>query len=85
MRMGEWQPIETAPDGEMVLLSIPDANRGNWGCEVGMMLRNPEDPTGRGYSLWSNGGPNGGSDLHFDAMLPPTHWMPLPAPPNPAP
>lgn len=62
-----WQPIETAPHGEDVLLFCPDR-----GC-----------PTNRarielGQASHGERG-NGWSSMSFHSWA--THWMPLPAPP----
>jgi len=81
--MSEWLPIETAPECEPILVWVPKANRGLDSAEVVILIYDALDPSGRGYSIWTNGGPNGGSDLDFDHN--PTHWMPLPAPPPPPP
>ena len=77
--MSEWQKIETAPEHIPILVWVPKINRGLDSAEVVILLRDEHDPSGRGYSLWTNGGPNGGSDMDFEAA--PTHWMPLPKPP----
>lgn len=81
--MSEWQPIETAPEFEPILVTAPKANRGHDSCEVVVLVRHPEyeGPDGKLFSFWTNGGPNGGSDLWFDEEEYPTHWMPLPNPP----
>lgn len=63
-----WQPIETAPFGETVLLGWRDWRDHQWCMEVG--------PASHG---WRRGGINNVS-LHGSA----THWMPLPEPPTTA-
>lgn len=73
--MSEWQPIETAPDSEPILVNAPGADRGRDSCEVVVVVRTDGE-----IYYWTNGGPNGGSDLFFKYGLP-THWMPLPPPP----
>lgn len=78
--MTEWKPIETAPEHEPILVWVPGVNRGLDSAEVVIILRSEHDPSGRGYSIWTNGGPNGGSDMDFKHN--PTHWMPLPEPPK---
>lgn len=78
--MAEWRPMETAPEHEPILVWVPEINRGLDSAEVVILLRADDDPSGRGYSLWTNGGPNGGGDLDFERA--PTHWMPLPDPPR---
>lgn len=75
--MSEWQPIETAPkNGTHLLLFFPHENTievGYWDCYYA--------ETGRGYegcSAWccSEYQP---AAMAFDE---PTHWMPLPEPPE---
>jgi hypothetical protein len=64
----DWQPIETAPTDARVLLFFPWAGR----VAVGRRQDNLYPPDWRsddGEALI----------LQFD---PPTHWMPLPAPPT---
>ena len=65
----KWQPIETAPIGSPILLSIL-CRTGHWTVMVG--IRHTED------GLWYLDYPV------FDEIGTndePTHWMPLPAPP----
>jgi hypothetical protein len=76
----EWKPIETAPEGKPILVWVPGINSGLDSAEVVIILWSADDPSGRGYSIWTNGGPNGGSDMDFEHS--PTHWMPLPKPPE---
>lgn len=65
--MSEWQPIETAPnDGQEVLVFDP-----NWGTAA-VAFR--EEATGFPWAIV------GGKD--DSRPLEPTHWMPLPAPPE---
>jgi len=73
--MSEWQPIETAPkDGTWVLACMPSRNPGGyWACRAGYVY-GPElarcSPDARsGKDGW---------------RAPYTHWMPLPAPPDPS-
>ena len=73
--MADWQPIETAPEGiAEVLLYSPRKNM------VWIGYRTEHVKTGEvGWVL---------SQLTGGAAFcpwPPTHWMPLPAPPNAAP
>ena len=69
--MSEWQPISTAPkDGTRVLLSAHD-----WREPVIGSFRPDTGP-------WYHGDEE--TDLPYGECKP-THWMPLPAPPNPAP
>ncbi len=66
--MGEWQSIETAPkDGTPVLLYIPSVND----MVTAKYL-------GRQWVLCEFGGYAEDGDLDGD----PTHWMPLPSPPE---
>lgn len=69
-----WQPISTIPLWEMVLVYCPKVNRGTPGCEV--LMRGGWD---KDSGWWTNGGPNGGSDLDFFQGEEPTAWMPLPS------
>jgi hypothetical protein len=64
-----WQPIETAPHEEDVLLFVPACVTGPARIEAG----------------WASGGlrlPNGHSSMWWHGRA--THWQPLPAPPEPA-
>jgi hypothetical protein len=74
--MMDWQPIETVPEGEHVLLYWAYGERGNGGMEAATVYW--EDGRSKlGY--WTHGGPNSGIDWGSDEL--PTHWMPLPEPP----
>lgn len=73
----EWQPIETAPESEPILVFSPKANRGRDSCEVVIIYRMEDGE----IHWWTNGGANAGSDLYYDDDERPTHWMPLPTPP----
>jgi hypothetical protein len=67
--MSEWQPIETAPkDGSNVLLS-PAFERER--VTVGSW---DLDDVGEGGQCWRC--------LELSERLEPTHWMPLPSPPE---
>ncbi len=76
--MSEWQPIETAPkDGQHVLLAITE-----------------DGPPGLGYvseGYYEEDGDRGwySANTHwtdsYDGSLFPSHWMPLPKPPEAAP
>ena len=69
--MSEWQPIDTAPrDGTRVLLTIQYGVRQR--LEIGYWGRGLSRETGS----WRF------HRVHNDDR--PTHWMPLPAPPEPA-
>ncbi len=76
--MSEWQPIETLPEGEHVLLWFPHGERGIGGIEAATVFRH-EEGAGPMYG-WTHGGPNAGTDWEF--CEPPTRWMPLPKPPE---
>lgn len=76
-----WQPIETAPEGVNILLYWTEGELGVGGMECAMIFRG--DPHSKsGLSFWTHGGPNAGSDWEPRGGEAPTHWMPLPAPPN---
>ena len=79
--LGAWQPIATVPEGEHVLLWFPNGGRGFGGMECGTLYFYDAHAPG-GINIWTHGGPNAGSDWQLDE--PPTHWMPLPAPPESA-
>ena len=68
--MSEWQPIETAPkDGTRVLAS-----------QSGHVFTARWAP---GFAaVYPGGGGPGWYDEILDRRAQPTHWMPLPAPPN---
>lgn len=80
-----WQPIDTVPEHDPVLLFIPRINRGRGSCEVAIMIR-----IGSGaddITWWTNGGPNAGDEIDWSSWsdnyeVYPTHWMPLPADPT---
>ena len=67
--MSEWKPIETAPrDGETILAFKPDERRsGDWMTAVYWS----DDDYLRGWVMVGG--------LH---VAHPTHWMPLPTPPE---
>lgn len=72
--MSEWQPIKTAPkDGTIILLTGgQETLAGYWEQEHA-----PAALIGRGWQVY----------WHPTAKVPdrrPTHWMPLPAPPEAA-
>ena len=73
---GVWMPIETAPkDGKAVLL---------FGILPGSLGYN-EDSFVMSVGGWS--GERWGAEANngrFVRFLKPTHWMPLPPPPNPS-
>ena len=57
----QWQSIDTAPDGEFILLYCGEV-------QVGMYWAHVD-------AFFANG-------AHGEAMVSPTHWMPLPSSPN---
>lgn len=68
-----WQPIESAPRGEAVLIYSPDAEYPSvMLAELNEFVGDP-DPD-RWYDRWNTSG------APIDAD--PTHWMPLPEPPQ---
>ena len=78
----KWQPIETAPKNEWILCHYDERvtsldTSWHWGeedCRSFIMMRK-----GKGYRR--GGGDNWcSSDDEF--LIEPTHWMPLPEPPN---
>lgn len=88
--MSEWQPIETAPkDGTAILIWQPDGAK-NW------YMPRESLPDGGIYTLederllWFDDGryaigywrPWGGWGNRNSSTVEPTHWMPLPTPPE---
>ena len=75
--MSEWQPIETAPkDGTSVIVY-----NGKYVTEA-CWLDQPDDD---GHTGWCESGFCFGGilyDLHNEMDDDPTHWMPLPKPPE---
>jgi len=85
--MSQWQPIETAPkDGTEILLYNEEGNieSGNWveaepdgtdcmGSDAGWMSFSGLTFPGRSF---------GNPDYFTKQQAPPTHWMPLPEPPE---
>jgi len=86
--MSEWQPIDTAPKGMKVLAGYFN-EAGKWRTVTATYyedgtLDSHEDQHESGYA------PEGWyeeSETHEEIMrmTTPTHWQPLPAPPNPTP
>jgi hypothetical protein len=88
--MAEWQPIETAPkDGTAILI----AGGTYEDDEGGVSFCGPVPFTGVRIAYWDatpdatgchecwNGGPSG-SAYNAEYWHEPTHWMPLPNPPE---
>ena len=69
--MSEWQPIETAPENEKVLLYCPFRHFTN--------IERIEVDYASKQRYFSNGKPVFGSGSHHAWA---THWMPLPNPPK---
>jgi hypothetical protein len=68
MKKDEWQPIETAPrDGTLILVAWQNPNK-TW--DMNCMFWFEEDGKGEWF------------DYTADYICTPTHWMPLPKPPE---
>lgn len=77
MKQDDWQPIETAPkDGVNVLLLVGGKVDIGWWRQGSHALRAKPVPCWRYRRSLS---------VTYDRAHPPTHWMPLPEPPNPTP
>jgi len=72
--MSTWQPIETAPTNTSVLIFIPNAEHYGEGIYRGLQV---DMRTGR---HWTVSGLHMGRDC--GTTWQPTHWMPLPDPPE---
>lgn len=70
-QFGVWQPIETAPLHGRIILTFAetDTETGNWSMQLSWW-RNDPAPREHHWSGWASYGPM------------PTHWMPLPPPPD---
>ena len=73
--MNEWQPIETAPKDGTGVLAFALGNPAGYFYGVAMWVNadpdlNPHTPADK-LSLW-----------WWPYAIRPTHWMPLPAPPE---
>lgn len=84
-----WQPIETLPEGEHVLLYWRQGERGAGGMECATVFRNDNpDNLLPPMFFWTHGGPNSGSDWDpkedhkTDEPEMPSFWMKLPDPPT---
>ena len=75
---GVWQPIETAPKGEQILVFIPDAKSLTWGhampAPVAVVIKDDDGE----FHIEHDGD---GGCLHWRNQFP-THWMPLPTAPD---
>ena len=78
-----WQPIETAPkDGTQVLLSNgTDVEQGWWIHDEGGIIEH-RDMDGRYTGQTESDGFIGWWDVSGCMQPEPTHWMPLPIPPQ---
>lgn len=77
----EWQPIDTAPQGVWVLVSGFRVDHFDWRaetCSVPLVMSATQVDGG-----WIWGRCDYGLGLGF--AQDPTHWMPLPAPPQTGP
>ena len=84
----EWQPIETAPKGDdrfsspvVLLLSFTDLDEYETSVAVGFWSTidaHAEDQR----EGWCNWGAGMNDDDFWEEVKEPTHWMPLPAPPE---
>jgi hypothetical protein len=75
--MSEWKPIDTAPSNVSVLVFIPDAEHYGPGIYRGLYVDMGE---GRAAAHWMTTARAMGRDCGVGCM--PTHWMPLPEPPQ---
>ncbi len=77
--MSEWQPIETAPKHDTVLLCTKHGE-----IIIGWWETGREFPGSEHFNDWSSGsfGEGSGYDCGFKRVYDPTHWMPLPVPPT---
>jgi len=72
--MSKWQPIETAPKNESVLIFIPNAEHYGPGIYRGMLVDMGTGPH------WDANALHMGRSCGWGNQ--PTHWMPLPEPPQ---
>lgn len=75
----EWQPIETAPDNTEILVYVPPYPYNSIVCPEEYHVACRERHHYSGNWLWA-GSTGEGSSCWLS--LPPTHWMPLPKPPQ---
>lgn len=79
--MTDWQPIETAPRDGTVILFLTEESRVESGCWVDAEILG-SDAGWLSGSGWTMPGRSFGDPRHHHPPIdPPTHWMPLPAPP----
>jgi hypothetical protein len=67
----EWQPIETAPKDKMVILGLPDFESDEGWVVAGEYCEHGVDDGAGWYNQFER-----------DCQIHPTHWMPLPTPPQ---
>jgi hypothetical protein len=81
MAKAEWQPIDTAPVGESVLIYIPNADHYGEGIYRALLIESDwmKDGNGKHPRHWQTTGLHIGRDCVSQL---PTHWMPLPDPPE---
>lgn len=79
----DWRPIESAPkDGTAILLTNgKDVAEGHWFFEEGGTTEY-RDLDGRYIGQTDSDGYDGWMDWDGGMQPDPTHWMPLPAPPE---
>lgn len=81
---GVWQPIETAPkDGTVIDLWAPSGDR--WSdCFWGKPVHECGEMGQHCDSDWHSAAPNWVFSMFNEFLhVPPTHWLPIPAGPNP--
>lgn len=79
--MSEWQPIETAPLNEDILLWQPSwENHGVTLRDAGMMVGSLERFDVQDRQFLVRPSMVGGYDMECEVTHP-THWLPLPPPP----
>ncbi len=77
----EWQPIETAPkDGTLVLLWQKNSFPGPGSAIIGSFRTDQNDEDGE--PLWLENDYDDWSTGYASTPSHPTHWMPLPPPPE---
>jgi hypothetical protein len=88
--LGAWQPIETAPrDGTTVLLAAPGrVTAGEWHAEQWPTASEHHSTTGEYLGQYETGECIPAAWYSWDGGFtdedPPTHWQPMPAPPQSA-
>lgn len=72
----DWQPIETAPQGETVLIYCPYTHQRGGRIGLGLLRKYLNENAAH----WSFDGSRVAAQ-----KTPPTHWMPIPAAPHSTP